>query len=150
MNRRILVLAIALLSAALLVTDYGHAVGYAAPVSPVLKVEGKVIAYGLNVRTGPGMAYPIIGGLSRGDTVEVVRKNTAGTWLRIAYSGQGELNGQEAWIAAAYVDLSGSLVTVPVVSAPPLPTAAMASPTPTQVDRQAGLPGVQRLRHLRH
>jgi len=125
MNRRILVLAIALLSAALLVTGYGHAVGYAAPASPVLKVEGKVIAYGLNVRTGPGTAYPIIGGLSRGDTVEVVGKNTAGTWLRIAYSGQ------EAWIAAAYVDLTGSLAAVPEVSAPspPRQTAAMESAT---------------------
>jgi Tol biopolymer transport system component len=88
-------------------------------------VEGRVTAYGLNVRTGPGTAYPIIGGLSLGDSVEVVGKNTAGTWLQIAYSGQ------EAWISAAYVDLTGSLATVPVVSASPPPMAAMASPTPT-------------------
>ena len=89
------------------------------------KVEGKVTAYGLNVRTGPGVSYPIIGGLSRGDVVEVVGKNAAGpsmnsgqsTWLQIAYSGR------EAWIAAAYVDLTGSLEAVPVVSAPsPPPT----------------------------
>jgi len=94
-------------------------------------VEGKVTAYSLNVRTGPGVAYSIIGVLSRGDVVEVVGKNTAGpsinsgqsTWLQIAYSGQ------EAWISAAYVDLSGSLATVPVVSAPllPTPSAAMES-----------------------
>jgi len=88
-----------------------------------------VTAYGLNVRSGPGVAYPIIGGLSRGDAVEVVGRNAAGTWLQIAYSGQGELNGQEAWIAAAYVDLTGSLEAVPVVSAPllPTPSAAMES-----------------------
>jgi len=88
-------------------------------------VEGKVTAYGLNVRTGPGVAYPIIGGLSQGDAVEVMGKNAAGTWLQIAYSGQ------EAWISAAYVDLTGSLTEVPEVSAPPAPTAAMESPTPT-------------------
>jgi len=91
----------------------------------VSEVEGKVTSYGLNVRTGPGVAYSIIGGLSQGDVVEVVGKNAAGTWLQIAYSGQ------EAWISAAYVDLSGSLEAVPVVSAPPLPssmqTAAMES-----------------------
>jgi TolB protein len=88
-------------------------------------VEGKVTAYGLNVRTGPGVAYSIIGVLSRGDVVEVVGKNASGTWLQIAYSGQ------EAWVAAVYVDLTGFLATVPEVSTPPPPTAAMASPTPT-------------------
>jgi uncharacterized protein YraI len=90
-------------------------------------VEGKVTSYGLNVRTGPGVAYRIIGVLSRDDVVEVVGKNAAGpsmnseqsTWLQIAYSGQGELNVQEGWIAAAYVDLTGSLATVPEVSVPP-------------------------------
>jgi hypothetical protein len=84
------------------------------------RVEGRVTAYALNVRAGPGTAYPIVGGLSLGDSVEVVGKNAAGTWLQINY------NGQEDWIAAAYVDLTGSLVTVPEVSAPPLP-----APTPT-------------------
>jgi TolB protein len=91
---------------------------------PVLsEAEGKVTAYGLNVRTGPGTAYPIVGGLSLGDAVEVVGKNAAGpfdyaqggAWLQIAY------NGQEGWVAAAYVDLIGSLAAVPEISAPPPP-----------------------------
>ena len=86
-------------------------------------VEGKVTAWGLNVRTGPGTAYSIIGVLSQGDVVEVVGKNAASDWLQIAYSGQ------EGWVSAAYVDLSGSLTGVPEVSAPPPPTATMASPT---------------------
>jgi len=106
-------------------------------------VEGKVTSYGLNVRTGPGVAYPIIGALSRGDVVEVVGKNAASpsinsgqsTWLQIAYSDAAE---GRAWVAAAYVDLSGSLATVPVVSAPALSAttatsatvAAQAAPTP--------------------
>jgi dipeptidyl aminopeptidase/acylaminoacyl peptidase len=79
-----------------------------------------VTAYSLNVRTGPGTAYPIVGGLSLDDVVEVVGKNAAGDWLQIAY------NGQEGWVAAAYVDLTGSLAVVPEVSAPPPPP-----PTPT-------------------
>jgi hypothetical protein len=83
---------------------------------PVLsEVEGRVTAYGLNVRTGPGIAYPIVGGLSLDDVVEMVGKNAAGDWLQIAY------NGQEGWVAAAYVDLTGSLAAVPEVSAPPPP-----------------------------
>jgi Tol biopolymer transport system component len=91
---------------------------------------GRVTAYALNVRTGPSTAYPIIGGLSLGDAVEVVGRNTASSfdyaldrdWLQIAY------NGQEGWVAAAYVDLTGSLTTVPEVSAPPPPI-----PTPTSL-----------------
>jgi len=109
----------------------------------VSRVEGKVNVSGLNVRTGPGTAYPIVGGLSLGDSVEVVGKNAAGTWLQIVYNGRGEFNGQESWIAAAYVDLTGSLAAVPEVSAPPPPPstpmaamesatiAAQAAPTPT-------------------
>jgi TolB protein len=81
---------------------------------------GRVTAYGLNVRTGPSTAYSIVGTLSLGDAVEVVGRNAIGDWLQIAY------NEEEGWIAAAYVDLTGSLATVPEVSAPPPPT-----PTPT-------------------
>jgi dipeptidyl aminopeptidase/acylaminoacyl peptidase len=98
---------------------FGPGVSAAAPTpTPTL---GRVTAYSLNVRAGPGTAYPIVGGLSLGDAVEVMGKNAAGTWLQIAY------NGEESWIAAAYVDLTGSLATVPEVSAPPPPTSA---PTP--------------------
>jgi len=92
------------------------------------RVEGKVTTYGLNVRTGPGIAYPIVGGLSMGDSVEVVGRNVTGNWLQIDY------NGQEGWIAAAYVGLTGSLAAVPEVSAlpppPPMPT-SIPTPTPT-------------------
>jgi dipeptidyl aminopeptidase/acylaminoacyl peptidase/uncharacterized protein YraI len=97
----------------------------------VSEVEGRVTAYGLNVRAGPGVAYPIIGGLSQGDAVEVVGKNATGTWLQIVYPTGAE---GRAWVAAAYVELSGSLAEVPVVSAPPLPpprSAPMPTPTPT-------------------
>jgi TolB protein len=99
-----------------------------APTAFVSRVEGKVTAHSLNVRTGPGTAYPIIGGLRLGDTVEVIGKNAASTWLQIAY------DGQEGWVAAAYVDLTGSLAVVPEVSAPPPPPPTptpMPTPTPT-------------------
>jgi hypothetical protein len=59
----------------------GPALSKACP-EPRRRVEGKVTSYGLNVRTGPGVAYPIIGALSQGDVVEVVGKNAAGNCLR--------------------------------------------------------------------
>jgi hypothetical protein len=143
MNRRILVLTIALLFTVVpVVAAKASDTPTIAPTlltSPVLEagpelvlskvegqsqgVEGRVTAYGLNVRTGPGPAYPIVGGLSRGDVVEVVGKNATSDWLQIIHPAGVE--GQ-AWIAAAYVDLSGSLAVVPEVSAPPTPP-----PTPT-------------------
>jgi hypothetical protein len=93
------------------------------------RAEGKVTAYGLNVRTGPGTAYPIIGGLSLGDEVKVVGKNAAGDWLQITY------NGKESWIAAAYVDPVENgewrMKEVPQVSAPPQPP-SMPTSMPTQ------------------
>jgi TolB protein len=115
MNRRILALTIALSVTALLVAGYGQTVGYAASVPVGVPLGGTVTAYGLNVRTGPGTAYPVIGVLTQGNVVEVVGKNATGTWLQIAY------NEREAWIAAAYVDLTDSLATVPEVSTPPPP-----------------------------
>jgi uncharacterized protein YgiM (DUF1202 family) len=94
---------------------FGPGVSAAAP-TPTPTTQplslGRVTAYALNVRTGPGTTYPIIGGLSLGDTVEVMGKNAAGTWLQIAYNGRGEFNGQGSWIAAAYVDLTGSLAAL--------------------------------------
>jgi Tol biopolymer transport system component len=70
------------------------------------------------------MAYPIVGGLSLDDTVEVMGKNATGDWLQIVY------DGQEGWIAAAYADLVGSLAAVPEASAPPPPPPTL-TPMPT-------------------
>jgi Tol biopolymer transport system component len=105
---------------------FGHGVSAVAP-PPQPPTPGSVTAYGLNVRTGPGTAYPIVGGLIWGDTVEVVGKNATGTWLQIAYPTGAE---SQAWVAAAYVDLTGSLAEVPKVAAPPLTGPVAAVPTP--------------------
>ncbi len=102
------------------------------------RLTAEVTASALNVRAGPGTAYPIVGGLSLGDSVEVVGRNAAGDWLQIVYyNGRGELNGQRSWIAAAYADpvKNGEwrmkdeewrMEAVPEVSVPPPPP-----PTPT-------------------
>ena len=74
------------------------------PTAPALspeprpRVEGKVTAYGLNVRSGPGTAYPIVGGLSLDDVVELVGKNAAGDWLQIAYNDQEAGLRPPTWI----------------------------------------------------
>jgi Tol biopolymer transport system component/uncharacterized protein YraI len=137
-----LIIGIAVLT--LLVSGTSVAFGRGVEGPALSKVEGQVTAYGLNVRTGPSVAYPIIGVLSRGDVVEVVGKNAAATWLQIVYPSTGsghrpaDSDGR-GWLSAAYVDLTASLATVPEVSAssPSAATAtsatvpAQAAPTPT-------------------
>jgi TolB protein len=106
-------------------------------------VEGRVTAFALNVRTGPGTAYPIVGGLSLGDLVEVVGRNAAdpsidsgrNDWLQIVYPSGSDSRG---WIAAAYADPvqdeEWRMEAVPEVSAPPPPPPTptlMPTPTPT-------------------
>ena len=81
----------------------------------------------VNVRRGPGTAYPQIGTLRAGDTYEVKAQNTDGTWL------QFDLNGQAAWVTASLVSLNGSLETVEVAQNIPAPPAPTARPRPTAV-----------------
>ncbi|NIO68286.1 MAG: SH3 domain-containing protein, partial [Anaerolineae bacterium] len=118
---------------------FGHGASAAALGAPPLPTA-EVTAYGLNVRAGPGTAYPIVGGLSRGDVVEVVGKNAAGTWLQIVHPADSDGRG---WISAAYVDLTGSLTEVPEVSAPPLPPSQPSelgtlTPTPSPTTELTG------------
>jgi len=50
---------------------------------------------GLNVRSGAGTNYPIIGGLSNGTQVTIIGQS--GTWYKIKYGAS------EAWVSATYV-----------------------------------------------
>ncbi len=85
------------------------------------KVMVVVRVRGLNVRSGPGLAYPILGHLGSGDEAEVVGFHPDSGWLQIVFEegpgGQGWISGKEA-----YVTIVGSLDAVPVVEAPLLPT----------------------------
>lgn len=67
----------------------------------------------LNVRSGPGTAYPIIGKAPNGTTYLVTGRNQDGTWLQINAS---DISNQGGWVAAAFVRLSGTSVNLPVVT----------------------------------
>ncbi len=75
----------------------------------------------LNVRTGPGTAYPILGVLGVGQTTTVTGRDGTNTWWQIAYPAGP---GGSGWVSGAYVTLSGDCSAVPIGSygAPP-PTA---------------------------
>jgi hypothetical protein len=106
-----------------------------APTSPTSPTEhlGPTLRAGqaVNIRSGPGTDYPVIGGLQPGNDIPVLGQDSGGNWLVIAYaSGQG-------WVAKIVVTVNGDTAGLPVVAAPPAPPTAVpptAAPTSAPVN----------------
>ncbi|MCB0211210.1 MAG: SH3 domain-containing protein, partial [Anaerolineae bacterium] len=77
----------------------------------------------LNVRSGPGVQYDIIGVLLYGQSVEITGRNADGTWWQILYPSARSDYG---WVSAQFATAE-NIENVPIVTAPPAPTVA---PTP--------------------
>ena len=89
-----------------------------------------VVSEFLNVRAGPGIAYPKIGELARSASVRALARSADGRWWQIAY-GDGT-----GWVSADYVVEDQGVLALPTVPPPtssrtPPPTAGAASPAPT-------------------
>ncbi|MFQ5614391.1 MAG: SH3 domain-containing protein [Anaerolineae bacterium] len=86
--------------------------------------QAEIVSPGLNIRSGPGLAYPVIGELRAGDIVDVLGIDRGGGWYQIELPG-GEGPG---WISAGsrYSRLLDESITPPTVAAPPLPEGAAA------------------------
>ena len=99
----------------------------AAAVAEAASSAPAVIAnIALNVRSGPGVNYPIIGGLLAGQSAPITGRSGDGQWWQIVFppntNGQGWVSSQAQFSNASN---SGN---VPIVAAPPPPTP---TPTPT-------------------
>jgi hypothetical protein len=84
----------------------------------------------INVRSGPGTVYPVVGQLQPGRPVDILGRNADSTWWQVLLG-----NGDEAWVAASVVDVTGPVDGLalaanipPAPTRPPQPTAA---PQPT-------------------
>ncbi len=90
----------------------------------------------LNVRSGPGTAFGVIGRLTNGQSFPITGKNRDGSWWQFDY------NGRTGWVAGSNVSVrSGDTVEVaqniPVApTAAPRPTARPAAPRPAQPQPQ--------------
>jgi Tol biopolymer transport system component/uncharacterized protein YraI len=100
----------------------------------------------LRVRSGPGVAYPIVTRLTNGQQVTVMARNEAGDWLLV--TAPGAPTGQ-GWAATAYLRLAGSLAQTPVMvyaapaSAPapaPLPPAPVPQSAPSGFSGKLAVP----------
>ncbi len=85
----------------------------------------------LNIRSGPGTAYPITGTFYEGELVPVIGKNDDGSWILLSLN-----DGGSGWVSTPFTTV-GDLSGVPVVDVPPPPAAAAGeesdptSPAPT-------------------
>lgn len=72
----------------------------------------------INVRSGPGTEYPIVGVLVAGQIVPAYGRSAAGLWIQIGYPGIPE---GVAWVYSPLVTvLRGS--ELPIIEPPPTPT----------------------------
>jgi PKD repeat protein len=81
----------------------------------------------LNIRSGHGIAYPVLGVLRAGQSAQITGVSADGGWWQIQFSGAADGRG---WVSAHYVTSQNS-DDVPVVQVPPLPATATPMPTPT-------------------
>jgi endonuclease YncB( thermonuclease family) len=96
-----------------------------------------VVSEFLNVRAGPGTAYPKIGELARFARVPALARSADGRWWQIAYGND------TGWVSADYVVEDQGVLALPTVQPPtsppayspsprtPPPAAGAASPAPT-------------------
>lgn len=92
------------------------------PATPV----AEVIVASLNVRQGPGLAYPVIGTARAGDRFTVIGLDPSGQWLQLVLD-----QGEPGWISAlpTYSRLVAvDLNDLPFVEPPPVAAAAGSQP----------------------
>jgi N-acetylmuramoyl-L-alanine amidase len=79
---------------------------------------GYVVAWRLNVRSGPDTSYPVLAVAQFKEVMSLTARNSASTWLRVLRA-----NGQQGWASANYIMVSAAhLSALPVIdTAPPVP-----------------------------
>jgi len=95
---------------------------------PVAVVQGDKV----NVRKGPGTAYPLAGQVTKGNRLEIVGKNQAGDWWQVCC-----VNNQQAWIVGRLVQVEGDAGIVKVAANIPPPPPPTAAPRPTATPKPA-------------
>lgn len=102
------------------------------PQAPPSGVPVATAADYVNVRTGPGTNYSVLGVAAPGASAEVSGQSADGTWWQVNISTEYTASGL-GWVSASYV-ITQDTVSVPVVDAP-------AAPPPLETTPPAGLAG---------
>jgi LysM repeat protein len=97
-----------------------------APGQPAITANDTV-----NVRSGPGSSFDILGQIAGGETVRAIGRTVDNTWWQIVYPGSSDGTG---WVIGALVTPNAEAASVPVIASPPTPTpwpSRTPWPTPT-------------------
>ncbi len=106
------------------------AVPSATPPPPPASAAQLTTTANLNVRSGPGTNYDILGVLLLGQQAEIIGRNQDATWWQIKFAGAKQGFG---WVSAQFAQAS-NIGNVPIVNAPaPPPTPAPPAQTPPDV-----------------
>jgi uncharacterized protein YraI len=84
------------------------------PLGPMIVVPDQV-----NVRSGPGTEYELVGVLIAGQRAPAVGRSFGGDWIQIEYPG---VPGNVAWVYSPFVVLDPPGSSLPVVEPPPRAT----------------------------
>lgn len=72
----------------------------------------------IKMRSGPSMQFPIIGEISKGESLIAIGLSIGQDWLQLRYDGS---ETGLAWVFSAFTDYNGSIKPLPTVTAVPLP-----------------------------
>ena len=101
--------------------------------------SGSVNSNALNVRTGPGTGYPVLGQLTRNRTVNLTARNSNSSWYQIDFEAGPEGFG---WVSANFIVTSASGLPVSDrVSSAPANIAPASNPAPTSNSHQSQVAG---------
>lgn len=81
------------------------------PQKPAISQTGTVLSTTLNVRSGPGTSFSIVGSIIKGDIVEIIKAYDTAQWHKIWY------NNRECHVFAEYVKLENEIKATGVVTA---------------------------------
>lgn len=95
--------------------------------TPTPEAARATASQGMNVRSGPGTNYAILGAAQAGDSFVIKGKDPTGTWWQVDY------NGRDGWVFGQLVNAqnTGAVAVALNIPAPPPPTATPV-PAPTQ------------------
>ena len=86
------------------------------PTGPMVRVTAYDQSQ-INVRSGPGVTYPLIGVLLVGQDAPALGRTSGGDWILIEYPGVQDGQG---WVYSSLVSVYGG--ELPIIEPPPTPT----------------------------
>ena len=94
--------------------DWGSATctdrSYILEALPATGATTTVTAIKLNVRSGPSLAHGIMGWLYKDQQIQLVGRNSTGTWLKVNMAP-----GFDGWVSAAYITANYAIASLLVV-----------------------------------